>query len=227
MPPKNDSDAKKKARDDALQFLETLEIADEAEAEADAAENASVNAKDAAKESDGEKPKEDPKTMLKFIDDLTESAEQPAQPAQPAQSGSWSWGGIWGQAAALVEQNAQLKSGIGKLKSSIDQVRSTEASKMIEGRVKTLVNQENITKFSGELKRSLDSVIDTIAPPIQDHEVFTVRLVDNLQDSNMESVVYRTMDSVFDFHGHGEITVKSAAKELEGAPEMQAKRGDT
>ncbi|KAJ1937291.1 hypothetical protein FBU59_004794 [Linderina macrospora] len=227
MPPKNNTDAKKKARDDALQFLETLEIADEAEAETETTENAPANASDAAKEGGAEKSTEDPKSMLKFIDDLTESTEKSAQPSQPAQTGNWSWGGLWGQATALVEQNAQLKSGIGKLKSSIDQVRSTEASKMIEGRVKTLVNQENISKFSGELKRSLDTVMDTLAPPIQDHEVFSVRLVDGLRDSAMEGVVYRTMDSVFDFHGHGELTVKSAAKEMEAAPEMQAKRGDT
>ncbi|KAJ1645623.1 hypothetical protein J3B02_005374 [Coemansia erecta] len=242
-----EADNKKKARDDALQFLETLEITDDA-AEAQASETANskyaanitstaVAGADACTSSaePTEKSKEDPKSMLKFIDDLTESAKRSTSP--PASEGTkqttqssgsgWSWGGIWGQATALVEQNAQLKSGLGKLKESIDQVRNTETSKALGSRVKTFVNQENISKLGGELKRGLDTVIDTIAPPIEEHEVFNVRLINNIQDENLESAVYRTMDGVFDFHGLGEINVKSAAKELNDAPEMQTKRGDT
>ncbi|KAJ1883488.1 hypothetical protein H4R99_000803 [Coemansia sp. RSA 1722] len=235
---------KKKARDDALQFLETLEITDDA-TEAQGSENAGSKDADAASKVESgagaaspeltEKGKEDPKSMLKFIDDLTESAKRSTSPPanedakQTAQAsgGGWSWGGIWGQATALVEQNAQLKSGLGKLKESIDQVRNTETSKALGSRVKTFVNQENISKLGGELKRGLDTVIDTIAPPIEEHEVFNVRLINNIQDDNLESAVYRTMDGVFDFHGLGEINVKSASKELEDAPEMQTKRGDT
>ncbi|KAJ1900240.1 hypothetical protein LPJ66_001599 [Kickxella alabastrina] len=243
-------DNKKKARDDALQFLETLDIADDAEETQD---TEAANSKDTEENSksqatagapvesgSGDEGKKNPKSMLKFIDDLTESAKRssstsPAPANEPASepvsatqnTGSWSWGGIWGQATALVEQNAQLKSGLGKLKESIEQVRNTETSKALETRVKTLVNQENISKLGGGLKRSLDTVIDTIAPPIEEHEIFRVRLINNIQDDQLESVVYRTMDAVFDFHGFGEITVKSAAKELAEAPEMQTKRGDT
>ncbi|KAJ2786381.1 hypothetical protein GGI15_001553 [Coemansia interrupta] len=250
-----ESDNKKKARDDALQFLETLDITDDAsakESESNDAANPATSAAGAAGASPssnpavvsseaGDKGKEDPKNMLKFIDDLTESAKRSTSPPAnesvsasdktqetSSSSGSgWSWGGIWGQAAALVEQNSQLKSGLGKLKESIDHVRNTNTTKALETRVKTLVNQENISKFGGELKRGLDTVIDTIAPPIEEHEVFNVRLINNIQDDNLESVVYRTMDGVFDFHGFGEINVKSATKELAEAPEMQTKRGDT
>ncbi|KAI8322265.1 hypothetical protein GQ54DRAFT_297497 [Martensiomyces pterosporus] len=249
MPPKTNVEAKKKARDDALQFLETLDINDD-EVQNDEAVDSRADAPAAtgAAENAAGDEKKDPKSMLKFIDDLTESAKRSVSPtadeasasttdstaapaaapaASKASSGNWSWGGIWGQATALVEQNAQLKSGLGKLKESIEQVKNTETSKAIGSRVKTLVTQENISKLGGEFKRSLDTVIDTIAPPIQEHEVFKVRLINNIQDEGMEGVVYRTMDSVFDFHGCGEITVKSAAKDLVEAPEMKAIRGDT
>ncbi|KAJ2003841.1 hypothetical protein GGI04_002827 [Coemansia thaxteri] len=237
--PSDKDGSKKKARDDALQFLETLEINDGEEAQgtspseqaADRVESAS-----AAEDGSGNSEKKDPKSMLKFIDELTETAKRSASPVGEAQeaaassvaaSNSWSWGGIWGQAAALVEQNAQLKSGLGMLKESIEQVRQTEASKAIGSRVKTLVNQENLAKLGGDLKRSLDTVIDTIAPPIQEHEVFNVHLANSIGDESIEGVVYRTMDAVFDFHGFGKINVKSAAKQLSEAPEMQTKRGDT
>ncbi|KAJ2871895.1 hypothetical protein GGH93_004457 [Coemansia aciculifera] len=250
MPPKTDN--KKKARDDALQFLETLEINDDEETPNSQPAETTVSSAEATNADDGgSDEKKDPKSMLKFIDDLTESAKRSASPpadnsaaeAQtaapaaaaapaPAAAGSapgnsWSWGGIWGQAAALVEQNSQLKSGLGKLKESIEQVRQTETSKAIGSRVKTLVNQENFAKLSGDLKRSLDTVIDSIAPPIQEHEVFTVHLANNIRDEGIEGVVYRTMDAVFDFHGCGEINVKSASQQLSEAPEMQTKRGDT
>ncbi|KAJ2747375.1 hypothetical protein GGI20_000513 [Coemansia sp. BCRC 34301] len=247
MPPKvaTQVNSKKKAREDALQFLETLEIHndDEEHAPNSQAAEAIVSSAEATTVDDGSSnEKKDPKSMLKFIDDLTESAKRSASPpadsATEAQtvaaaegsapgSSSWSWGGIWGQAAALVEQNSQLKSGLGKLKESIDHVRQTEASKVIGSRVKTLVNQENFAKLSGDLKRSLDTVIDSIAPPIQEHEVFNVHLVNNIRDDGIEGVVYRTMDAVFDFHGCGEINIKSASRQLSEAPEMQTKRGDT
>ncbi|KAJ1723880.1 hypothetical protein LPJ53_001789 [Coemansia erecta] len=251
----SETDNKKKARDDALQFLETLDITDDASEKASESNDATNQASSAAAMTStsstsntaaasadaGDKEKEDPKNMLKFIDDLTESAKRSTSPpanesvsasdknqeTSSSSGGGWSWGGIWGQAAALVEQNSQLKSGLGKLKESIDHVRNTDTTKALETRVKTLVNQENISKFGGELKRGLDTVIDTIAPPIEEHEVFNVRLINNIQDDNLESVVYRTMDGVFDFHGFGEINVKSASKELAEAPEMQTKRGDT
>ncbi|KAJ2662185.1 hypothetical protein IW148_003074 [Coemansia sp. RSA 1199] len=239
MPPKTneDTDHKKKARDAALEFLN--ELGEDSES---ALEESASKAEDATANSENSK---DAKGMLKFIDDLTESAkrstspaadssnnanapaEQPSASAQASADGGWSWGGIWGQAAALVEQNSQLKSGLGKLKNSIDHVRNTEASKNLESRVRTIVNQENITKLSGDFKRSLDTVIDTIAPPIPEHEVFNVHLVSSLEDSNIENVIYRTMDAVFDFHGCGAINLKSAAKTLADAPEMQTKRGDT
>ncbi|KAJ1904299.1 hypothetical protein LPJ81_002572, partial [Coemansia sp. IMI 209127] len=250
MSPKNsiDAESKKKARDDALEFLETLEISDEPKTdkasttESEGNERAGGQAKDSSSRAAGD---EDPKSMLKFIDDLTESAKRGSaspegtdeeakeagtannEPTPAADSGGWSWGGLWGQATALVEQNEQLKSGLGKLKESIDTVRNTETSRNLESRVKTFVNQENIHRFGGDLKRSLDTVIDTIAPPIQEHEVFSIHLVDNVSDSSVESVVYRTMDAVFDFHGAGEINLKSAAEQMKEAPEMLTKRGDT
>ncbi|KAJ2416349.1 hypothetical protein GGF41_005514, partial [Coemansia sp. RSA 2531] len=196
MPPKTDN--KKKARDDALQFLETLEINDDEETPNSQPAETTVSSAEVTNADDGgSDEKKDPKSMLKFIDDLTESAKRSGSPpadstaaepqaAEPApepvsaSGNSWSWGGIWGQAAALVEQNSQLKSGLGKLKESIEQVRQTETSKAIGSRVKTLVNQENFAKLSGDLKRSLDTVIDSIAPPIQEHEVFTVHLANNI-----------------------------------------------
>ncbi|KAJ2317400.1 hypothetical protein GGI00_006788, partial [Coemansia sp. RSA 2681] len=247
MPPKTsaEADSKKKARDDALQFLETLEINDdEAAPNSQPAEAIVSSAEVTGADDGGSGEKKDPKSMLKFIDDLTESAKRSASPPadsateahaaaataaveSSAPGNSWSWGGIWGQAAALVEQNSQLKSGLGKLKESIDHVRQTEASKAIGSRVKTLVNQENFAKLSGDLKRSLDTVIDSIAPPIQEHEVFNVLLANNIRDDGIEGIVYRTMDAVFDFHGCGEINVKSASRQLSEAPEMQTKRGDT
>lgn len=240
-------DTKKKARDDALQFLETLEINEDKEGngeetqEKDTAAGGNEEEKgDASKnttEAEG-KNKEDPKSMLKFIDDLTESAKQgsgspPPQDSKqgasgaagPPGEGGWSWGGIWGQAAALVEQNSQLKSGLGKLRESIDNVRNAEASKALEGRVRTLVTQENIHKLGGDLKRSLDTVMDTLAPPIQEHEVFTVHLVNNIDDRGLNDVIYHTTDAVFDFHGCGEVNVK--ALDDADAPEMKTKRGDT
>ncbi|KAJ2757969.1 hypothetical protein H4S06_002919, partial [Coemansia sp. BCRC 34490] len=190
MSPKNSIDAenKKKARDDALEFLETLKISDGANSDNGGA------SKDANDEEVGSQDKgpsaradEDPKSMLKFIDDLTESAKRGSAASEEGDSdarkgdtvkgddvsatgGGWSWGGLWGQAAALVEQNEQFKSGLGKLKESFDNVRNTEASKSLESRVKTFVSQESINRLGGDLKRSLDTVIDTIAPPIQEHE---------------------------------------------------------
>ncbi|KAJ2161891.1 hypothetical protein GGF46_001082 [Coemansia sp. RSA 552] len=237
--PSVEMEDKKKARDDALKFLETLGDDDDG---SDSGEGKQQQLQQQPqKEPGAEKEGKDAKGMLKFIDDLTESAKRSASPGggegtapvheqQPQEQpvGGWSWGGIWGQATALVEQNQQLKSGLGRLKESIDHVRNTDASKNIESRMRTLVTQENISRIGGDFKRGLGSVIDTIAPPIPEHEVFNVHLANNVHDSpNVESVVYRTMDSVFDFHGCGEINVKSAAKTLATAPEMQAKRGDT
>ncbi|KAJ1962493.1 hypothetical protein GGI12_002623, partial [Dipsacomyces acuminosporus] len=126
MPPKTNAEAKKKARDDALQFLETLDINDDEAAGNDEALDSKADAPEAAaaaapadSTSAGGDGKKDPKSMLKFIDDLTESAKRSVSPgndeadnsaatadssavaaARPS-SNSWSWGGIWGQATAL------------------------------------------------------------------------------------------------------------------------------
>ncbi|PIA14312.1 hypothetical protein COEREDRAFT_82833 [Coemansia reversa NRRL 1564] len=250
--PNSEADSKKKARDDALQFLETLEINDEENAQGDEVPKPkdAVSADSASKgDTSSTSENKDAKGMLRFIDDLTESAKRSTSPSAgedagadkdtqattdlsqskqtDAGSGGWSWGGIWGQAAALVEHNAQLKSGLGRLKDSLEHVRNTDTSRNIESRMRTLVNQENISKFGGEFKRSLDTVIDTIAPPIQEHEVFNVHLVSSFSDANVESVVYRTMDAVFDFHECGAINVKSVSAALSETPEMQTRRGDT
>ncbi|KAJ2031765.1 hypothetical protein IWW57_000558, partial [Coemansia sp. S610] len=77
MPPKTDN--KKKARDDALQFLETLEINDDEDtANSLPAETTASSAEVTNADDGGGDEKKDPKSMLKFIDDLTESAKRSA-----------------------------------------------------------------------------------------------------------------------------------------------------
>ncbi|KAJ2884042.1 hypothetical protein GGI21_001415, partial [Coemansia aciculifera] len=101
MPPKSkaEADSKKKARDDALQFLETLEINDgEEEAPNSQPAEAIVSPTEAANADSGgggSDEKKDPKSMLKFIDDLTESAKRSASP--PANSAT--------EAPTVAEEN--------------------------------------------------------------------------------------------------------------------------
>ncbi|KAJ1672432.1 hypothetical protein EV182_007191, partial [Spiromyces aspiralis] len=242
-----------KARDDVLQFLDTLELTDQPpqqqqqqeavggdraaqtvnsppSASPAPASNSGRDSAAAVGGDSGEQPRReraDPKEVLNFLDKITENARkstssgrdaaagalQQAETSPQKSSGSdsssaWSWGNIWGQATALVEQNTAFT----KIKSSIDTLSSEEGRKRLESQVRGFVADKDkaqfINKLGGDIKKSLGTVMEHLAPPIPEHTLFEIYVVSNLDATDgVRPWVNRTLGSVADYFEAGEVKV--------------------
>ncbi|KAI8882776.1 hypothetical protein K501DRAFT_220624 [Backusella circina FSU 941] len=136
----------------------------------------------------------------------TEKAQtEPEQ--QPKQEEGWmSWGNsFWNQASAAV------KSTTDQLNRSV--APESTAGKLLEERVKMLqgfVNKENIEKLSNNLKNITTTIIETVAPPISEHEVVEVWLsYDMVGYTGLEGLVYRAFARVMENTESGQVVVRN------------------
>ncbi|KAI8970459.1 hypothetical protein BDF20DRAFT_891450 [Mycotypha africana] len=115
--------------------------------------------------------------------------------------GGWrSWGSsIWSQASAAVKQTT-------------DQLnRSVASSELLESRVKqiqNLVNKENIEKLGTGIKQLTVTLLETVAPPIAEHEIVEVWLsYDMVGYTGLEALVYRSFARVMEHTESGQVVV--------------------
>ncbi|KAI8082253.1 maintenance of telomere capping protein 1 [Thamnidium elegans] len=129
-----------------------------------------------------------------------------ATSAEQANDNGWkSWGNsFWSQASAAV-------------KTTTDQINrsvtSDSASKLLESRVKTLqslVNKENIEKLGTGLKNLTTTFLETVAPPISEHELVEVWLAYDMVGYNgLEALVYRAFARVMEHTESGQVIVRN------------------
>ncbi|KAI9486842.1 MAG: maintenance of telomere capping protein 1 [Benjaminiella poitrasii] len=160
-------------------------------------------------------PTEDNNTALEEnkIKDSVQSTSSPIKQQQQSSSsnnneaGGWkAWGNsFWSQASAAV-------------KNTTDQINRTvansdSAAKLLESRVKTiqsLVNKENIEKLGTGLKNLTTTLLETVAPPISEHELVEVWLAyDMVGYVGLESLVYRAFARVMEYTESGQVVVRS------------------
>ncbi|KAJ1913297.1 hypothetical protein H4219_005270 [Mycoemilia scoparia] len=225
----------------------------------DSSDNVESQSKDGKKSSN-------PKEVLDFLDEITETArksmssnhnstETNPEATSPSTSntktnnnsaGGWSWGSLWGQASSIIEQTPTAaeswsNTAFNKLKTSIDTLntQSQETRKKIESQVKEIIGEENnekLTKLSGNIVKSLGTVMEHLAPPIPEYTVFDIQFVCDFETTSeskqgMVPVISKTVNSVveyFDVPG-GEVRVKlvNTQELIAGGEEKVAKRGDT
>lgn len=147
----------------------------------------------------------------------TTTTETPAQPpAQEQQTpqapheqegGGWkSWGNsFWSQASAAVKTTTE------QINRSV--ASSDSATKLLESRVKTLqnlVNKENIEKLGTGLKNLTTTLLETVAPPISEHELVEVWLAyDMVGYTGLEALVYRAFARVMEHTESGQVVVRN------------------
>ncbi|KAI8981516.1 hypothetical protein BDB01DRAFT_724164 [Pilobolus umbonatus] len=143
---------------------------------------------------------------------ITEQISQeptPSHTTAPVENSWMSWGNnFWSQASAAV-------------KTTTDQINRTvvsdSASKLLESRVKTLqnlVNKENIEKLGTGLKNLTTTLLETVAPPISEHELVEVWLAyDMVGYSGLEALVYRAFARVMEHTESGQVVVRNPDNE--------------
>jgi hypothetical protein len=125
---------------------------------------------------------------------------------QQEQDSGWkSWGNsFWSQASAAVKTTTE------QINRS---VASDSATKLLESRVKTLqslVNKENIEKLGTGLKNLTTTFLETVAPPISEHELVEVWLAyDMVGYTGLESLVYRAFARVMEHTESGQVIVRN------------------
>ncbi|GAN04399.1 conserved hypothetical protein [Mucor ambiguus] len=137
----------------------------------------------------------------------TQEQQKPqAQTQAQEQEGGWkSWGNsFWSQASAAVKTTTE------QINRS---VASDSATKLLESRVKTLqnlVNKENIEKLGTGLKNLTTTLLETVAPPISEHELVEVWLAyDMVGYTGLEALVYRAFARVMEHTESGQVVVRN------------------
>lgn len=120
--------------------------------------------------------------------------------------GGWkSWGNsFWNQASAAVKTTTeQINRSVGN-----------DPAKLLESRVKSLqnyVNKENIEKLGTGLKNLTTTLLETVAPPISEHELVEVWLAyDMVGYTGLEALVYRAFARVMEHTESGQVVVRNA-----------------
>lgn len=177
-----------------------------------------------------DKPTTDPNEIMSFLDEITNyptadtkqelkknvaSINPPSDPQQP-DSGWMSWGNnFWNQASAAVKTTTdQINRSVGN---------SDAATKLLESRVKdlhNLVNKENIEKLGTGLKSLTNTILETVAPPISEHELVEVWLAyDMVGYVGLEALVYRSFARVMEHTETGQVVVRNPKVENNKSPE--------
>ncbi|PWA03700.1 hypothetical protein BB558_000118 [Smittium angustum] len=127
---------------------------------------------------------------------------------QEESSNKWSWGGLWGQAASVIADNSEpLKSGLSKFVGESISVVQNEISKTAKAFdnssenvkqdndgmtidestgqpiMRDFVSKANFKKFGSNIRKTFETVIDTIAPPIgsNNYTKTMIKFVNNVQ----------------------------------------------
>ncbi|KAJ1986477.1 hypothetical protein H4R33_003336 [Dimargaris cristalligena] len=214
----------------------------------------------------------DHQDMLKFIDDLTESAQNslnasptppttsqipPPTPARPAAATttttsnpststtvttqadppaaaepSWSWNGLWNSTSHIVKSqvnmasnNNYVQSTYSAAKGTLDTVRASEHHRHINHHIGALNLGERLGRIGTNLRSSVNSVIDTIAPPLEDNGVFNVAYAANLPGADsLSHLIYREFDAVVERFSPAEVLVKPS-QSFAKAKELHAEAG--
>ncbi|CAO3638866.1 unnamed protein product [Mucor fragilis] len=135
----------------------------------------------------------------------TQAQQTPPAQAQEQEGGWKSWGNsFWSQASAAVKTTTE------QINRS---VASDSATKLLESRVKTLqnlVNKENIEKLGTGLKNLTTTLLETVAPPISEHELVEVWLAyDMVGYTGLEALVYRAFARVMEHTESGQVVVRN------------------
>ncbi|KAI9025016.1 hypothetical protein CLU79DRAFT_93838 [Phycomyces nitens] len=142
----------------------------------------------------------------------------PGSDKQVPTDGWMSWGNtLWTQASAAV-------------KTTTEQINRTvvneSTAKLLEDRVKHLqglVNKENIEKLGTGLRnltvQSVNTFLETVAPPISEHELVEVWLSHDMNGyEGMESLVYRAFARVMENTETGQVVVRKGGNREGGKP---------
>ncbi|KAI8096237.1 maintenance of telomere capping protein 1 [Halteromyces radiatus] len=120
-------------------------------------------------------------------------------------SGSWmSWGN-----SLLAQASAAVKTTTDQINRT---VQSTESKHLLEDRVKhlqTLVNKDTIEKLGSNLRQLTTQILETVAPPISEHELVEIWLShDMVGYSGVEALVYRAFARVMEQTESGQVIVR-------------------
>ncbi|KAI8390940.1 maintenance of telomere capping protein 1 [Radiomyces spectabilis] len=97
--------------------------------------------------------------------------------------------------------------------------------------LQSLVNKENIEKLGNELRNLTQTIMETVAPPISEHEVVEVWLShDMVGYSGLEALVYRSFARIMEYTETGQVIVrgtseKSTANEAPNVQELNMCEG--
>ncbi|KAI8139382.1 hypothetical protein BJV82DRAFT_627046 [Fennellomyces sp. T-0311] len=171
----------------------------------------------------------DHKDIMSFLDEISQypSDEQSEKPkekaveekpqtqAQTSSGGGWmAWGNsLWNQASEAVKSTTE------QINRSVD----SPAAKLLEDRVKHLqgyVNKENLGKLGSELRNLTTTILETVAPPISEHELVEVFLSHDMRGyAGLEALVYRSFARVMEQTESGHVVVRKIGdKEDEDQP---------
>ncbi|KAI7854051.1 maintenance of telomere capping protein 1 [Circinella umbellata] len=201
---------------EAEKFLESLNLGDAQPNESgntDTAASSSTDHKDImsfldeisqypSEEQQSEKKKEKAPattTTTTVTENTLSSTEQ-----QASSGGGWmAWGNtLWNQASEAVKTTTE----------QINRSVESPAAKLLEDRVKNLqgyVNKENLGKLGSELRNLTHSILETVAPPISEHELVEVWLSHDMRGYvGLEALVYRAFARVMEQTESGHVVVR-------------------
>ncbi|KAI7905243.1 maintenance of telomere capping protein 1 [Cokeromyces recurvatus] len=137
---------------------------------------------------------------VKKGEDMTTKKNSIENQHQNEGGGGWkAWStSFWSQASAAVDQLNQ----------------SSAAKKILESQVKksiqNLMNKENIEKLGTGLKQLTTTLLETVAPPISEHELVEVWLsYDIVGYAGLEALVYRAFARVMEYTESGQVVVRN------------------
>ncbi|CAG8658716.1 13065_t:CDS:2, partial [Acaulospora colombiana] len=234
------------SREDVLQFLETLDTYSQATPATSPASVAPVGTP------------ADTQSVLDFLDQITQStptttttelsmkidsqtnvplkqeriAEQPEHQqvqAETQKQGAWSWGGLLQTAStAYKSASSVVDNSVKGALATVETVRTNEATKKFEEKVRGMVNKEAIEKIGSDLKtlglNTLTTVVNAVVPPISQYEVVEVWLAhDMVGYVGVESLVYKAFMKVMDQVEGGDIVVRKGNESKKRDSEEESK----
>ncbi|CAO3678472.1 unnamed protein product [Rhizopus microsporus] len=205
----NNKSENKSSLSEAEKFLESLNLPDSNVQETDVNSSAATTA--------------DPKDIMSFLNEISnyppainpkeENKKKDTNQTNDTSTNSWmSWGNsFWNQASAAVKSTTdQINKSVGG---------SEVATKLLEDRVKTLqslVNKENIEKLGTGLKNLTTTILETVAPPISEHELVEVWLSHDMEGySGLDALVYRAFARVMEHTESGQVVVRNPGGEVD------------
>ncbi|KAJ3417104.1 hypothetical protein HDV05_006963 [Chytridiales sp. JEL 0842] len=125
----------------------------------------------------GQPPSTSPQNIMQY--NTRDSGEEPSAPSTTQDQSSWSWNTLWSTAQATASKvTAATASSITMAQHLVEEVEKTVSAEKVKGivanvsnnvshTVKGVVNTEAVGKLGSELMKSVNTIGDIIAPPIQ------------------------------------------------------------